>query len=106
MDNDLKLIRSCILNMSVTTIFDKGRSGILPENVFDVLVDTHHAVQRDFILLLDIPLKQRIEFIVKLAQEIYLQWLEHGIIRDSVVIPTVDEYAYHDEWRNEGRDNQ
>jgi hypothetical protein len=84
MDNemmtDLQLIRQYIMNLSVTTIFDMGRAGIIPENVFDVLIDTHHAVQRDFILLLDIPLQQRMEFIVKLAQEIYLQWCEHGLL--------------------------
>lgn len=103
MDN-LKQIAHYIRSKSVHAIHDHIRDGIVSENVADVLIDTMSAVNRDFLTLLHIPKEQRNVFIIKLAQETYLQWIEHGIIQDSVAIAAVDEYAYHDEWRNEGRE--
>lgn len=102
MDN-LKTISNYIRSMSVHAIHEHIRDGIVSENVADVLIDTMSAVNRDFLMLLHIPKAPRNEFIIRLAQEIYLQWVEHGIIQDSA-IAIVDEYAYQDEWRNEGRE--
>lgn len=102
MDN-LNTISNYIRSKSIHAIHDHIRDGIVSEAVADVLIDTMSAVNRDFLMLLHIPKEQRNVFIIKLAQEIYLQWVEHGIIQDSV-IAIVDEYAYQDEWRNEGRE--